>query len=276
MGIKEAWTIFRLATKRQRELTSEFAKIGVNFMHLDTKFNEHLVKEAIATDTASVVAKYTPLLQSMIMGEGPIVSPQFNHRLMIRFNAMQAGLDGPPQSPLSTPSEDSPTEREPRRFKFCGEVLPASEVVKLIYKYLVHNASKNFDPNNFHVPKETENAFHDKMHLYCEAAVLRAFLIEKQKHSSFEQLVRTFERMIFPPEPTAEGMKKFNAIKSAMTALDELVAEKGQEFRLVMRWLNEIGHDETNPATLMKFAVEWGLHMKSIREIVQGIEPIDG
>src|SRR6266849_2164067 len=92
---KNAWAIFRLATSRQRELTEAFAEIGVNFMHLDTKFNKHLVKEAMETDTANVVAKYTPLLQSIMILEGRVVAPEFNRRLALRFTHLlqQAGND---------------------------------------------------------------------------------------------------------------------------------------------------------------------------------------
>ena len=98
MGIKEAEVVFRLATKRQRELTEAFAKIGVNFMHLDPTINMHLVKEAMQSNTAVVVAKYTPILQSIVAIEGPVVTPEFNRRLELYFSQIQASIDEPVES----------------------------------------------------------------------------------------------------------------------------------------------------------------------------------
>jgi hypothetical protein len=86
MGMfQNAWATYRLATSRQRALTEAFGGIGVNFMHLDTKFTKHLVKEAIETDVATVAAKYMPLVESITILSGHIVTPEFNRRLMFRF-----------------------------------------------------------------------------------------------------------------------------------------------------------------------------------------------
>ena len=96
MGMfKNAWATYRLAASRQRELTEAFAGIGVNFMHLDTKFTTHLVKEAIETDTATVAAKYSPLLQHIMIDEGHVVTPEFNRRLASMFTLLleQPGND---------------------------------------------------------------------------------------------------------------------------------------------------------------------------------------
>jgi hypothetical protein len=83
--VQNAWAILRLATSRQRELTEGYAAIGVNFMHLDKKFHNHLLKEAVKTDTDTVVARYRPLLQSIMFFEGSVVTPEFNRRLASRF-----------------------------------------------------------------------------------------------------------------------------------------------------------------------------------------------
>ena len=63
----------------------------MNFMHLDTKFHEHLMKEAMETDTATVVAKYMPLVQSIMIFEGRVVTPEFNRKLASLLQ--QAGND---------------------------------------------------------------------------------------------------------------------------------------------------------------------------------------
>jgi hypothetical protein len=90
MGMfKNAWATYRLATSQQREMTMAFAEIGVNFMHLDTKFTKHLIKEAMETDAAAVAAKYMPLVESITILSGHVVTPEFNRRLMFRFNTPQ-------------------------------------------------------------------------------------------------------------------------------------------------------------------------------------------
>jgi hypothetical protein len=90
MGIfKKAWAIYRNATSQQRELTNAFAEIGVNFMHLDATFHEHVIKEAMGTNTESAVAKYLPVVESITILSGHVVTPEFNRRLMLRFNPLR-------------------------------------------------------------------------------------------------------------------------------------------------------------------------------------------
>jgi len=92
--LSNAWAIYRLASRRQRELTEQFAQIGVNFMHLDTKFAKPLLKEAMETDATSVADKYKPLVSSIAAFSGRVVTPEFNRRLLSRFTLLQdAGVD---------------------------------------------------------------------------------------------------------------------------------------------------------------------------------------
>jgi hypothetical protein len=65
MGMfKEAWARYRLGKHRQRQLSDAFAGVGIDYMSLDTTFHERLLKEAMDTDAATVVTKYTPLLRA--------------------------------------------------------------------------------------------------------------------------------------------------------------------------------------------------------------------
>jgi hypothetical protein len=80
--ISQAWSNYRLAKLRQRELQAGFRELGVaNPEHLDTKFTTDWIKEAMATDAPTVVSKYAPIVRFTMSIEGRVVTRQFNKRL---------------------------------------------------------------------------------------------------------------------------------------------------------------------------------------------------
>jgi hypothetical protein len=89
-----AFASYRLATTRQRELRKSFAEIGVNFMHLDTKFTKPWLQEAMETDAATVAAKYVPLVRYVTITEGHTVTPTFNSRVARMWEAMKDDSPG--------------------------------------------------------------------------------------------------------------------------------------------------------------------------------------
>jgi hypothetical protein len=97
-------------------------------------------------------------------------------------------------------------------------------------------------------------------------------LTEKQSDVRYLGLVREFEKLIFPSSPASEGMAKLEAVKSAMKNIDELISEK-KELTWARSWFSGIGHDETNPATLIMFVRLVGLNTRSLRELILEIVP---
>jgi hypothetical protein len=65
MGVfKEAWSRYRRAKQCQRELTKAFAEQGVDFMSVDSKTHEIVLKEAMVTDISTVVVKWVPIFEA--------------------------------------------------------------------------------------------------------------------------------------------------------------------------------------------------------------------
>jgi hypothetical protein len=155
-----------------------------------------------------------------------------------------------------------------------GTPRPASYVAAQIYQVWVVDAAKAlvesfFDKTRF-LPASLRDRFASKIRLYCEASVLRVLLAEQQNNPRFESLVVEFEKLIFPPTPTSEGMTKLEDTKQAMLNLDRLVSEK-KEFSWARNWFVGIGHDETNPGVLMMFVQLLALDTKSLRELMYDI-----
>jgi hypothetical protein len=83
-------------------------------------------------------------------------------------------------------------------------------------------------------------------------------------------LVVEFEKLIFPPTATSEGMTKLEAIKSAMKNLDRLIFEK-KKLSWARSWFAGIGHGETNPETLRMFLELLAVDTKHLRELMRRI-----
>jgi hypothetical protein len=137
----------------------------------------------------------------------------------------------------------------------------------------VETAAKEFfNPNDLHLPKDNKDLFFQKISLHCEAAVLRVLLAERRNDDRYEELLNEFERLIFPPKQTIEGMAKLESLRLSINEINALFVEK-KEFSWCRQWLQGIGHDETNPATLAIFSQLISLNTRSIREMIHEIGP---
>jgi hypothetical protein len=132
-----------------------------------------------------------------------------------------------------------------------GRSLSADYVAEQIYDIWVKDSVR--DLWKFFVkfvPQATtsqKDRFATKAKVYCEASTLRILLMRAEKEKCYTELVQAFGKLIFPLAPNSEGLIKLETIKSAMLDLDQ---EK-KEFSWARSWFAEIGHDETNPATLI-------------------------
>ena len=158
-----------------------------------------------------------------------------------------------------------------------GTPRPAAYVASQIYNIWVKDSAKQFvktffDGETPRIPANLRGPFALRTHLCCEASVLRVLLTEKQNNPRFESLVVQFEKLVFPLNPTSEGMTKLEAIKSAMLNLDRLFSEK-KEFSWARSWFRGIGHDETNSATLMLLVQLLASDIKLLRILMCDIRP---
>jgi hypothetical protein len=126
-------------------------------------------------------------------------------------------------------------------------------------------------PETFHLPDAVHARFREKVFLYHEANTLLA-LVNRVKplrdgtsgDSLFEPVLREYERIIFRESPeTPAGAAR---LQSVMAALQDLSARMNPPddsrkysfaFNWVRNWFADIGHDETNPATLTLFFSFW-------------------
>ncbi|HEV2955616.1 MAG TPA: hypothetical protein VGX95_05830 [Xanthobacteraceae bacterium] len=144
----------------------------------------------------------------------------------------------------------------------------ASHVAEKLYLVAVNGETETLmlKLKNLHLDfsKDKEQLFLAKYIIFCEAAVLRVLLTEKQKN---EALIRAFERLVFGSTPTDWAAVKVETIKSAMKSLDELFTQQ-KELTWSRNWLLDIGYDETNPATLTALALLIGNNTRALREFV--------
>ena len=146
----------------------------------------------------------------------------------------------------------------------------ASYVARQIHASWVDNAAKAiFDRKSLHLPEDKKHIFYLKIYLYCEASVLRVLLTERHDDDRYEELLREFDKLIFP---TGRTVEKLEALKLAVKDLDALFTEK-KELSWCRNWFQSIGYDETNPEGLFVFGQIIGLNTSSLREMLHEIVP---
>jgi hypothetical protein len=169
--------------------------------------------------------------------------------------------------------EYNKTKQSGSTFYVGGVPRPASYVAAQIHHVWVESSAKELvEAWKTRLPADLRGPFADKVRLYCEASVLRVLLSEKQSNPKFEGLVVEFEKLIFPPAPTSEGMTKLEVIKEAMMNLHRLIFEK-EKFSWARSWFAGVGHDETNPETLRMFLELLAVDLKLLRELIRDIGP---
>ena len=137
-----------------------------------------------------------------------------------------------------------------------------------LYQILVEEfAAPQAAPEKYHLPAEVHERFRQKLFLYKEANVLLALWVwAKEDPALFEQPLQEYERILFPQSPeTPAGAARLRAVRDAGADLEELFQltrqERGQ-LSWSKKWFADIGHDETNPITLVQlFTFLLNLHI---------------
>lgn len=157
-----------------------------------------------------------------------------------------------------------------------GSVLPAHELARGIYLMMQHEPKLIFDRIwkliGAEIPPDRQPQFEadflEKMQLYSEAAAL---IKTKNKDQRYEPLLWEFEDFLFSSEPTDEGQKKLEALKSVMDEIQTLSISP--ELTWAHDWFLQLGHDETNPATLVAFIQIFAEETRGLRKLLSEATP---
>ena len=160
-----------------------------------------------------------------------------------------------------------------------GTVLPAHELARGIYLLMQHEPKLIFDRIwkliEAEIPTDRrpqfEADFLEKMRLFSEAAALRVLITTKNNDKRYEPLLWEFEDYLFPSGPTDEGQKKLEALKSAMGEIQTLSISP--ELTWARDWFFQLGHDETNPATLVAFTQMFADGTRGLRKLLNEAIP---
>jgi hypothetical protein len=145
-------------------------------------------------------------------------------------------------------------------------------IAELLHQIMAEEDNPQAAPEAFHLPEAVHARFRKKVFLYREANVLLALLVRAEQDPLFEQPLQEYERILFPEPPeTPEGAARLQAVKAAMQDLRTLMnLEDSRKLTWGRNWFVTIGHDETNPATLLVFFTLWSnLHRAACESVEQ-------
>src|SRR5260370_426042 len=152
-------------------------------------------------------------------------------------------------------------------------------IAESLHRIMADKDDSQAAPETFHLPDAVHALFREKVFLYLEANILLA-LVNRVKpsrdgtsHDSLlEPVLPEYERIIFTESPeTPAGTARLASVRAAMGDLsarmnpnDSAIAHVIEENRRMAwaftwgrNWFADIGHDETNPATLTQFFLFW-------------------
>ncbi len=137
-------------------------------------------------------------------------------------------------------------------------------IAELLHGIMAEEDDPQAAPEKFHLPEEFHARFRDKVFLYREANVLLALVTRANQDPLFEPVLQEYERIVFPISPEMPAATvRLEIMKDAMQDLRALM-DPGDNRKLTWgrTWFADIGHDETNAATLVLFFTFWSnLHV---------------
>ncbi len=152
---------------------------------------------------------------------------------------------------------------------------PAEAIAEHLFRTLIEEAED--DPERFRVrvPTMIRPQFRAKARLYREATVLMLLLARARKERPYQGVLKSFEQMILPGTQTENATGKREALKAAVLDMNELMSAEAKRVApsWSRAWLQDIGHAETNPATLAQFAMLWVDYSKSIGKALRKLRP---
>jgi hypothetical protein len=160
-----------------------------------------------------------------------------------------------------------------------GTVLSAHELARGIYllmqdepKLILDRIWKLIEAE---IPTDRRSQFEvdflEKMRLYSEAAALRVLITTKNNDKSYEPLLWEFEEYLFPSGPTDESQRRLEALKSAMGEIQTLSINPRPTW--ARDWFLQLGHDETDPSTLVAFIQMFAEATRGLRKLLNEAIP---
>ena len=129
----------------------------------------------------------------------------------------------------------------------------AITLAELLHRIFVEESDQNVDPDSYNVPKELYDRFRAKVFLYRSALVLTTLATKSSEHSIFQPTLAEYEHLLILGDSRAWG-----DVRAAMLDLAViLVPTENPNLTWSHKWFIDIGHNETNPITLMVFSVSW-------------------
>jgi len=133
------------------------------------------------------------------------------------------------------------------------------------------------DVKDLQLDAPTRERYEAKTRLYQFAAVLIALIREERTNTRFLAVRDHLERCIFPPS-LDQGKDLLTEVRAAMRDLGHLLdpgeERRRKEMSWARAWLQEIGVDETNPATLALFAIHWMEYFIMVTKSLREFSPV--
>ena len=157
-----------------------------------------------------------------------------------------------------------------------GVVHPDSttEIAENIYRHLVEELNVHA-PDEYNIPIHLRPLFSAKVRLYREAIILFVLRTKAEKDKRYEQLLESFELIVFPRSVDDAGIMKLEAIRAATKDIGQLLPTGRSEETKIMSWSNawlkSLGCEETNAFVLAKFALDWQQVIINMHDAIEEI-----
>jgi len=139
-------------------------------------------------------------------------------------------------------------------------------------------AEEDPDPTQpgIRLPRTLWPQFRARMRLYREATVLMVLLSKAHVEPKYEEVLKSYERLIFPVRPTPDAIAKQEALRAAMQDISQLVDPQGDRKALSWSaaWLNGMGHAEINPINLSLCGLYWMGNYTAVAGALKELRPI--
>lgn len=141
---------------------------------------------------------------------------------------------------------------------------PAQSIAAELFQHFVQERSVDF-PEGAPTECDDRATLDEELRLYRFASVLLAVLHAEHRTPAFSSVRIELERLFFPTR-AADGRARLIFVKKAMSELAQLILteEHPQPMSWARRWFARAGAYESNPATLMMFALRWPKHFTAV------------
>ncbi|MHB1992476.1 hypothetical protein [Metallibacterium scheffleri] len=135
--------------------------------------------------------------------------------------------------------------------------LSASDMAALLVDEMIDN--QHIHAHHLKMDEDTSGKFKDKARLYQVAAVLMAIMSAEQQNKELKRVKDEFENLIFSLNPTPASVYFVSKIRDAMMDLQSLLYPKnpGASMSWARAWLHGVNIDESNPASLGIFSMQY-------------------